>query len=528
MTRRHDAKTPGAVRRAVRHTAAAALVPLLGLALGLGLAGCASTSRVHDATQPVALPTAFRSTGEATVEARWWTAFQDDGLNQLEASALDDNFTLRSAWERLRQAAAASRIAGAATQPTLSASGDAGRSRSISESRTTNSASLGLGLSAGYEVDLWGGVAARITAAERSEAASAADLHTAALTLSAEVADTWYRVLTGRARLASLQQLRDTNATQLSVLEQRYDLGRAEGSDVLQQRRLLTGTDAAIAALHGEVASAEIHLAALLGQVPSLATLPDATALPDLPPLPASGVPGEVLLQRPDVRAAWLRLQAADQSYAAAMTDRLPALRLTAGASTGGSAARDLFRTNLLSLAGELAVPVLDGGRLKATADQGRARADEAYWAFAGTLVDAAEEVEAALAAEQHQSEYLAQLRLQLGHARQAADALRLRYYQGTDNFTSYLQAVTTAQDLETTVIAAEGTLLRNRVAVYRALAGDLPLAEPARLPSRVDPIFPGRTAAAPAPTTTATAAAESPAGAPANASQTPSPETVR
>ena len=81
-------------------------------------------------------------------------------------------------------------------------------------------------------------------------------------------------------------------------------------------------------------------------------TNPAEAALPDLPPLPATGLPAELIERRPDVREAYLRVQAADRDLAAAITERYPRINLSAALDTAAERPADLFNTWISSLAG--------------------------------------------------------------------------------------------------------------------------------------------------------------------------------
>src|SRR5690606_19864200 len=105
----------------------------------------------------------------------------------------------------------------------------------------------------------------------------------------------------------------------------------------------------------------EHSLAILLGQPPRSA-LPASTEAAELPPLPATGVPGELVQRRPDIVASLYRVQARDQRVAAAIADRFPRLSLSLRAATDGAAPQDLFTSWLSSIAGNLLAPIFDGG----------------------------------------------------------------------------------------------------------------------------------------------------------------------
>ena len=154
--------------------------------------------------QPIEAPEAFSQEGQAVVPERWWESLEDAELNGLVEEALGGNFDLQIAWDRLDQAAALARKAGAAAWPALTGEAAGARFRSeggtiggarggTSPSTTSVGAGNGgdsitgntfsLGLAASYEVDLWGRVRSTRRAAGFNLAASREDLAGAAMTL---------------------------------------------------------------------------------------------------------------------------------------------------------------------------------------------------------------------------------------------------------------------------------------------------------------------------------------------------------
>ena len=132
--------------------------------------------------------------------------------------------------------------------------------------------------------------------------------------------------------------------------------------------------------------------------------------LPELIPLPATGLPADLLAARPDVRAAGLRLKEADWQVSAARADRLPAVTLSAAAEFSSDALNLLFSNWVATLAASLAGPLFDGGYRSAEVDRTRAVAEEYLTAYARTVAEAIREVEDSLVTETRQNEYIALL----------------------------------------------------------------------------------------------------------------------
>lgn len=440
----------------------AALAPVL-LCLG-----CATAPEIK--APPLEPPRAFTGSGDAPLTNTWWTAFGDPSLDALVDLALSDNFEINRAWLRLREARAAARIAGAERIPSLDL--EAGGERVERDDTVTER--LELGLVAGYELDLWGRVRSASDAERLRADATAAEIQAAALTLSAEIARTWFAFVESHARLALLHEQEAANAKVVRLLENRFAAGQTRAVDVLRQRQLAASTREARAAAEAEAATLGHQLAVLLGRNPSEGPGVVPGRLPALPPLPDTGLPADLIRRRPDVRAAFLQLTAANRDTAAAVSDRFPRISLFASATTVEEGAEALFEDWATTLAANLVAPLIDGGRRRAAVDAARAREAQLVFAYGQALLDAFREVEDALARETAQRERIHALEEQVDLAERAYRQLGIEYANGVSNFIDVLTALTEAQELRRDLLQARREALEIRIGLYRALAGGL------------------------------------------------------
>jgi len=179
-----------------------------------------------------------------------------------------------------------------------------------------------------------------------------------------------------------------------------------------------------------------------------------------------------MLAARPDVRAAGLRLEAADWQVAAARANRLPAIRLTGSASMGADSLDLIFDNWLLSLAGNLTAPLFDAGRRAAETGRMKARADEKLWTYRQTVYTAIKEVEDALVSEEKQKQHILALEAETSVARHAFDEAVARYRKGLSDYLPVLTQLLSLQNLERDMIQRNAELLLYRINLYRALGG--------------------------------------------------------
>jgi outer membrane protein TolC len=201
---------------------------------------------------------------------------------------------------------------------------------------------------------------------------------------------------------------------------------------------------------------------------------PSKETLPQLPPLPDTGVPGELVQRRPDVQQAWRLVQAADRDLAAAISNRFPRLSLEASVSDEAANAGELFDDWLVTLAGNLLLPVIDGGERRAAVTSAEAGLQERVQEYRQTVLVAIQEVEDALARERQLQERLASLERRIELSDASYQQLRRRYLNGAVSYTDVLGALRDQQDLQRTRLTARRQLLNYRVALYRALAGPI------------------------------------------------------
>ncbi len=208
----------------------------LGIILLLFTACTPVANHQDSALQPQG---SFSATGQEQLPEKWWLTFEDPNLDRLIAQALAGNFTLQSAWDRLDRSRAIARKADADFVPQLSGEAGASSTRSRITSHTDSTESYSLGLAASYEVDLWGRISSISEAAELDALASAEHLQTAALTLSAQVATTWFQLLEQRGQIEILKQQQHTNEQGLELISLQFRTGQIGIADLLQQRQVV-------------------------------------------------------------------------------------------------------------------------------------------------------------------------------------------------------------------------------------------------------------------------------------------------
>ncbi|MBD3225717.1 MAG: efflux transporter outer membrane subunit [Caldithrix sp.] len=413
-------------------------------------------------------PEQFSITGEQKMTDQWWTAFQDSSLNALVDQTVQSNFTVKSAWQRLLAARASANRDKANLFPDLDISAN-GQAQRTSEGETEQ---ISLGLSSSYELDVWGKIPAGVKAERLRAEATLADYRTMAITLSAEVVRTYFRLIEANSQKKLLIRQIDTNQKLLNLIKNRFGSGQIRSVDILRQRQLLESTYEQKITEESRIQVLKNRLEVLMAKPPRQKINITRDRLPPLPQTPESGVPAELVGRRPDVKAAYKRLLAADRDLAVAITNQLPRLDLSASLSTTAENAGNLFDYWVSSIAGDLLAPVFYGGRLRAEVDRRQALKKQRLYEYEQSILNAFQEVEDALIREKKQLQRIQSLEEQVRLARLTSEQLRVEYLNGLSDYLDVLTAFNDEQRLRRNLLAAKLVLLEYRVQLYRALAG--------------------------------------------------------
>lgn len=457
---------------------------LLVLAAGLA-AGCATTRpAVPDSV--VATPDRYANQpanataplGDAGGAGAWWRTLGDPGLDALVSDVLRDNPSLQAADARLRQSDAALATSSAGLWPSVNLEASVSRGRQIIQTPLGNDSATGnrfsLALAASYEIDAWGRVRGQRVAATLDRDAVADDANVTAITLTAEAVEAWLDAVQAAHRRALTEGQVETNLLYLDLALERFSVGLNSALDLYQQRQQVEALQAQFPTIDVGAAVARLRLAALRGR-PAGDGLPVSTPneLPPLPPLPATGVPADLVLARPDVRAAVRRAQAADARVSVAVADRLPQLRLSGSVGLQSDAIETLFDDFVWNFALGLVQPLFDGGRRALEVVRTEAVRDERLAQLRQALLGALREVEDALVREAAQQAVVAEIARQQVTAQRSLEAARDQYGQGVIDYLRVLTALQTLQRLEQDLVTAHRQAWSARISLYRALGGD-------------------------------------------------------
>lgn len=439
--------------------------------------GCKTFEAAPDIPLPLTMPAHFSiNTGEDDVIGDWWLFFGSDELNALIKEATEGNFDLKIIKTRIAQAKARVAKEEAAFFPGLGFS-IGGQKTGVQVKKSHSKSSFYDGshswdgsLSGSYTADVWGEANAGKQSQALSLEAAKQDLRLSTLELTAEVAETWIDIVSARNKRDILDNQIKINTTLLALQKLRFINGKASALDVSQQRQTLAEASSQVPILEKQEQILLNHLAFLSGKTPVDFSSIHTRTLPDPLPLSSAGIPSDLLENRPDIKAAAMRLLSSRWGVATARADLLPTFKLTAQAMFS-SGKLDLFFQNwVAALAGSIAGPIFDGGLRKAEVSRAEAVVREQLNLYAKTVAKAIREVEDRLVTIQKQDAYIKLLEEELDLVKLTLKDARVQYQNGKTSYLSYLIAWTSIERLERQLVGERATMIKERIRLYRSL----------------------------------------------------------
>jgi len=375
------------------------------------LAGCASAPDAPSLSTQVTVVRWSAANSADRAGAEWWKAFGDPGLSELIERALRGSPDLEIAAARVREARAYVTLADADRLPRLDAqlaqqaqrvSGETGRNFPGMPRRSDITSA---GVEIAWEIDLWNRTGSLSAAALADARAAGYNEDAARVSLAAEVARNWFAVRSARETLACLEAEFAARMEELALTERRFQAGLLDGDPVSQAKLLAAQAKAAEADGRRRLLALENGLRVLIGAGPAVelpvttldpvgpATL--AVAMPDFGP----GISSELLLKRPDLRAAEQQVDAAVSREGAARAEYYPRINLIGDAGWQADPASRLGRgtSGFWSLTPSISLPIFDGGRIAANDEAAQARFDLSRANYRKAVLNAFREVDDAL-----------------------------------------------------------------------------------------------------------------------------------
>ena len=414
------------------------------------------------------------------VDDQWWKVFEDTTLDSLIHLAMEQNPSVLMAINRIDQAKAQWRISQSEFYPSLTFNGG--------WTRQQTSGNLGTGspqawtgyysasVQMSWQLDVFGVIREKAKAQKELYAASKEEYNATMVSLCAEVASAYFNLREVQQEVDVLRRNAVSQEAVVKITESRYKTGLVSKLDVAQAKSVYYSTLASIPTTEANVIQYLNTLAVLLGLYPQDVTdaLSDTKPLPDYMEPVGVGVPGELLLRRPDVRGAERQVNAQAALLGASKRDWLPEFFLNGSFGYASDDLKDVGKKGSMtwSIAPSMTWNLFNGGRNLKEERLQRAQLDESINQFNQTVLTAVQEVDNAMSAYKNSIKQIVACKEMLYQGKEAFDLSLDLYKQGLTPFQNVLDAQRSMLTYENTLVKAKGYSLVCLVQMYQALGG--------------------------------------------------------
>ena len=399
------------------------------------------------------------------VDDQWWKVFEDTTLDSLIHLAMEQNPSVLMAINRIDQAKAQWRISQSDFYPSLTFNGG--------WTRQQTSGNLGTGspqawtgyysasVQMSWQLDVFGVIRQKAKAQKELYAASKEEYNATMVSLCAEVASAYFNLREVQQELDVLRRNAVSQEAVVKITESRYKTGLVSKLDVAQAKSVYYSTLASIPTTEANVIQYLNTLAVLLGLYPQDVTdaLSDTKPLPDYMEPVGVGVPGELLLRRPDVRGAERQVNAQAALLGASKRDWLPEFFLNGSFGYASDDLKDVGKKGSMtwSIAPSMTWNLFNGGRNLQEERLQRAQLDESINQFNQTVLTAVQEVDNAMSAYKNSIKQIVACKEMLYQGKEAFNLSLDLYKQGLTPFQNVLDAQRSLLTYENTLVKAKG-----------------------------------------------------------------------
>lgn len=430
------------------------------------------------------LPQAWEEGGEVfrqtlPVDDQWWKSFGDTTLDSLISIAVDRNYSVLTAIDRMNMAKAGLRMERSGFFPTVGINAGWTRqqtSGNTSELPQSTQHYYDVSANMSWELDIFGSIRQRVKAQKETFAASKEEYTAVMVSLSAQVASSYIQLRELQQELKVVERNCASQAAVLKITEVRYNTGLVSKLDVAQAKSVYFSTKASIPQLESGINQYITSLAVLLGTYPQKIrpVLERVGELPDYMEPISIGIPADLLMRRPDIRSAEHQINAQAASLGASKSDWLPQVFIKGSVGYASKDFKDLTKHKSFTyeIAPALSWTIFSGGKLVNATKSARAQLDEAIDQFNQTVLTAVQETDNAMTAYRSSIKQIVALREVRNQGQETLTLSLDLYKQGLTPFQNVLDAQRSLLSYENQLVQARGNSLLQLIALYQALGG--------------------------------------------------------
>lgn len=467
--------------------------PLAISFLALTINGCASLD-TNLSIPEKAIPASFqnqKNTATTIADISWRQYFTDPLLVKLIDTAVANNLDLQMALQRIEVSRSSVKLANGALLPkvdlsigggvqkfglyTMDGAGNASTEITPGQIVPENLTDLFLGLQASWEVDVWGKMRSQRKAAIEGYLSSIEGTHFVISNLVADVAVNYNELLALDNELDIIRQTIQKQQEALEVVKLQKEAGRANELAVQQFRAQLLNTQALEKQRLQQITEAENRLNFLLGRYPQPIERKMEVLFEAVPQQIASGVPSQLLANRPDVREAEHQIEASKFDLKAARAAFFPNFNITATLGYQAFNPEFLFQTPAslaYSLFGTVVAPLINMNALKAQFNTAKANQLTAMYNYQKTILNGYVEVSNELANIKNLEQIHAQKKQQSEALKKSIETSDELYKSARATYLEVLIAQQNALQANLELIDVTKRQRISTVKIYKALGG--------------------------------------------------------
>ncbi len=425
---------------------------ILSLAGVAGLAASCTFGPIWSSPE-MPVPAEFRgnsSAGSTMADLAWQQVLNDKNLQALLNDVFTSNRSLEAMMHNVNSASRYITVARAPMFPSIAylAQGSKGASSPATISTATTDRIPGAaGLSASWELDIWGKTRKGVESAEAQALAAEEGLNNLRISLMKQVANGYLRLIMLDEQLRIAHEAVASYRESLKLFENQLEGGVADRLQTSSAEYHLHAAEAQIPNLEMQIAEMENTLSVLAGRAPgpiarsgNMMSFANASGV-------AAGIPADVIARRPDIRAAEQKLRAANAEIGVAIASYFPSISLT---GLAGVATPDLRHGMARSedgwgIGANLTGPLFTAGQLRANEEMKRDAFLAAKADYEQTVLSALSEISTTLTQRTKLRDIMKKQEQAVASSQESVKLAQARYSQG---LASYYEVLTAQQAL--------------------------------------------------------------------------------
>ncbi len=410
-------------------------------------------------------------------DTSWWSLFQDSVLTDLIHTAVKENTNILVASSRVEQYMALYGVAKSDMYPQIfgKATTPYGQFSSVNTGTEKNPtrAIFNIGISADWELDIWGKIKRSKESASAELLASEESRKGIILMIASQVASAYIDLLSLKKQLEIANNTVESRDYSIFLFKLRLARGDISDLELIQLESEFWVAKSKIPFIEKKISQLETAISILLGRNPGkikTTNVLDNLIIPEIP----TGIPSALLERRPDIKQAEQKLISANAKIGVVKSMYYPSISLS---GILGLASNDLTtildpQSRIWNIGGSITAPIFTGGKVSNQVKVAESVKKELLLTYIQTIRNAFKETEDAFSDRYYTQEQLAMEKNIVESLLKYKELADLRYREGVTSYLEVLDAERSLFSAQLQYADTQASLLKSVVNIYKALAG--------------------------------------------------------